>query len=231
MWPRIMTNVINACRKHGTKLVFFDNVYPYGKVDGWMTEESPMRPVSRKGEVRARIADQLMREVRDGSIEALIARSADFYGPNVASSVVEPMIFERLKQGKKAQWLVNPRVKHTFTYTPDAGKATALLGNTDSAFGQVWHLPTDRNALTGEEFIGAVAGALETESRYSVFKPFMIKLGGLFDPIAKESVEMLYQFDSDYLFDSTKFVKEFFAPVSYQDGIGEIAQGLERNRP
>ena len=31
MWPRIMANTIEACKRSGAKLVFFDNVYMYGK--------------------------------------------------------------------------------------------------------------------------------------------------------------------------------------------------------
>jgi hypothetical protein len=30
---------------------------------------------------------------------------------------------------------------------------------------------------------------------------------------------MLYQFEDDFLLDSTKFESEFFAPTSYQEGI------------
>jgi nucleoside-diphosphate-sugar epimerase len=48
MWPRIMANMITACRRSGTKLVFFDNVYMYGRVKGPMTEVTPFEPCSRK---------------------------------------------------------------------------------------------------------------------------------------------------------------------------------------
>ncbi len=80
-WPVIMTNVINACKETGAKLIFFDNVYMYGRVNGWMTEETPFNPCSKKGEVRAGIANQLLQETKAGNLEALIARSADFCGP------------------------------------------------------------------------------------------------------------------------------------------------------
>lgn len=63
-----MHNVIEACIHHQSKLVFFDNVYRYGRVDGWMAEETPVNPVSKKGEVRARIAEMLMDEVKKGTI-------------------------------------------------------------------------------------------------------------------------------------------------------------------
>src|SRR6266508_3549644 len=55
-WPKIITNVINACKVSGSRLIFFDNVYLYGKVDGVMTEETLFSPISKKGEIRAAIA-------------------------------------------------------------------------------------------------------------------------------------------------------------------------------
>jgi nucleoside-diphosphate-sugar epimerase len=226
-WPVIMRNVIDACKKHGTRLVFFDNVYVYGRVGGWMTEETPVHPTSRKGEVRAAIAEMLMSEVRGGNLKALIARSADFYGPGAKTSVVNVLVFENLRKSKKAQWLIDDRVKHSFTYTPDAGRATALLGNTEKAFNQVWHLPTDRNALTGRQFIEAAARALGVEARYSVLGKGMLRLVGLINGVVRENMEMLYQNDSDYLFDSAKFEKAFdFKPTPYEQGIKETGESL-----
>ena len=81
LWPRIMSNVIEACKKSGAKLVFLDNVYAYGKVDGIMTESTPYNPCSKKGEIRLKIATELTGEVKAGNLKALIARAADFYGP------------------------------------------------------------------------------------------------------------------------------------------------------
>src|SRR5258708_5236077 len=87
LWPRIMSNTIEACKRANAKLIFFDNVYMYGKVDGRMTEQTPFNPCSRKGEVRARIATTLLDEIKAGRLTALIARAADFYGPRVRTSV------------------------------------------------------------------------------------------------------------------------------------------------
>ena len=55
-----MRNVVAACQSKNARLVFFDNVYMYGRVAGAMTETTPISPCSRKGGVRARIADYLM---------------------------------------------------------------------------------------------------------------------------------------------------------------------------
>ncbi|KUK75810.1 MAG: NAD-dependent epimerase/dehydratase, partial [Proteiniphilum acetatigenes] len=48
-WPKIMRNTIDACKEAEAKLIFFDNVYMYGKVADIMTEETPYHPISKKG--------------------------------------------------------------------------------------------------------------------------------------------------------------------------------------
>lgn len=227
-WPVIMTNVIEACIRHNARLVFFDNVYSYGRVNGWMTEDTPMNPSSKKGEVRKKIDNMIMDKIESGNLQAIIAKAADFYGPRTPLSFVNVMVFENFRDGKKAQWLINDKVRHSLTYTPDAGKATAILGNTVSAFNQVWHLPTDMNVLAGKEFIEIVAEEFGVKPRYMVLPRWMIKMAGLFSGIIRESVEMLYQNDSDYLFDSSKFEKAFnFKATPYRRGIQEIVQSMK----
>jgi len=222
-WPLLMQNVLEACKTHGSKLVFFDNVYSYGKVNGWMTEDTPFNPCSRKGEVRARIATMILDEVKKGNLTALIARAADFYGPLTSNSFLNVMAFDKLAHGKNAQLMISKNLKHSFTYTPDAGKATAILGNTPSAYNQTWHLPTDPNVLTGSEIVKLAANELGIEAKITILPKWMIRMVGLFNPIIKESVEMMYQYESDYLFDSGKFDKAFkFEKVLYPEGIRNI---------
>ncbi len=227
-WPVVMNNVIAACKKHNTKLVFFSNVYPYGKVTGWFNEETPFNPCSKKGEVRAKIERTLLGEIKNGNLQAMIVRGADFYGPNTPLSFTDAMLFKNLAAGKKAQWMLNDHTRHSFTYTPDAGKATALLGNTESAFNQVWHAPTDRNVLTGKQFIELAAKEFGVKPNYMVLPKWMIRMAGLFDTNIKEAVEMLYQSEVDYLFDSSKFEKAFdFKPTSYSQGVAETVKAAK----
>jgi len=227
-WPPLMKNVIDACKKHNSKLVFFDNVYSYGKVTGWMTEEIPAKPDSEKGKVRAELSEMILTEVEQGNLKAIIAKAADFYGPATPLSFVNIMVFDNFKKGKKAQWFIDVNKKHSFTYTPDAGKGTAILGNTESAYNQIWHLPTNKNVLTGKEFIELAAKAMGVKPDYTVVKKWMVQMLGMFNKVVKESVEMLYQNDSDYLFDSTKFEKAFnFKPISYEEGIIKTVESIK----
>ncbi len=223
-WPKLMRATIDACIKHNAKLVFFDNVYLYGITEiGHMTEESTINPPSKKGKVRKDIAEMLMNEAKAGKLKALIARSADFYGPDNDKSILIETVFKNIRKGKRANWFIDAGKKHSFTYTPDAAKATAILGNTPDAYGQVWHLPTDKNTLTGNEIIALFNTEMNTGKKAMVLPMFMLKILGLFIPIMREMPEMMYQYDRDYIFDSSKFEKRFqFQITSYSQGVKEI---------
>jgi len=222
-WPVIMTNVINACKETGARLIFFDNVYMYGKVNGWMTEETPFNPCSKKGEVRAAIASQLLHEIKAGNLQALIARCADFYGPiGFKTSVPNLLVIQNLLKGKKAQWLGSADQPHSITYVPDAAKALYLLASKPEAFGQTWHLPTASELITGRQFVQQAAAALQKPDGVSTIPGWMLSLIGLFNRSLKELKEMNYQCDYSYLFSSDKFNKAFgFTPTSYSEGIKE----------
>ena len=220
-WPVVMTNVINACIKHHAKLVFLDNVYMYAESEiPLMTETSQIGPSSKKGAVRATLHTLIFDAIKNRGLVALIARSADFYGPLVKNSPLSIMVTDEYRKGKKAFWQVDLHKFHSFTYIPDAAKATALLGNTADAFGEVWHLPTSSEKLTGKDFIEKIAQEMNLQPRYYTLTRLLMSLIGIFIPILRELKEMAYQYDRDYIFDSTKFQKRFdFQPISYKEGI------------
>ena len=85
---------------------------------------------------------------------------------------------------------------------------------------RVWHLPTVPAPPTGREFIAMVARELGVAPKFRVLNRPLLKVVGWFNPPVRESYEMLYQSDSPYLFDSTKFAREFgFAGTPYTEGI------------
>ena len=219
-WPHVMRNVIAACKRHGARLVYFDNVYAYGKVSGAMTEETPFNPCSKKGEVKANVATMLLDEMQRGNIAALIARAADFYGPSATQSFPYATVFSRLKLGKTPQWIGNPNAIHTFTYTPDAGDALALLARSPEAFGQTWHLPTSTELLTGANFVRMACAAADHPNKMQVAPPWLLSVMGLFAPVLRENAEMMYQFEFDYHFNSAKIESVYSVlATSYNQGV------------
>ncbi|MGA7857755.1 MAG: NAD-dependent epimerase/dehydratase family protein [Terracidiphilus sp.] len=229
MWPRIMANTIEACKRAGAKLIFFDNVYMYGKVNGPMTEEMPFNPTSRKGEVRAKIASSLVDAWKTGSLTAMIARSADFYGPGAQYGIPNTLVFEPFSKNQRASWLVNDSLPHSYTYTLDAAQGLVALAESPSAWNQTWHLPTTASAPTGREFIALAAKEMGVAPKYRVLNRPMVRVVGWFDPVVGEVYEMLYQNDSPYIFDSSKFAKAYgFAGTPYAEGIRVTAASYKK---
>jgi nucleoside-diphosphate-sugar epimerase len=225
-WPRVMRNVIDGCKRHGSRLVFFDNVYAYGKVDGLMTEETPFNPCSKKGEVRAQIATMLLNEIHADNLRAMIVRSADFYGPGAEQSFPHATVFERLRKGKTPQWIGNPNAIHTFTYTPDAARGLAALGRTAEAYGETWHVPTSKEPLTGEGFVRVACELAGRPYKLQVAPRWSLRLMGLFIGVLRENEEMMYQFENDYRFDSSRIESVFgLEPTSYRTGIAASLRG------
>jgi nucleoside-diphosphate-sugar epimerase len=230
-WVDFLQKVINSCKKHNSKLVFFDNVYMYSKSSiPFMTEESTIQSPSKKGDVRQQLHNMIISEFQKNDLDVLIARSADFYGPDNKNSALRLMVADNLLKGKKAQTFGDVNKIHTYTYTPDAAKATALLGNTKDAYNQVWHLPTTKEKLTNRQWIELIAKELKVEPKIQNIPLWMIHILGLFIPIMREFPEMMYQYEQDYIFDSSKYEKRFgiFA-TKPEEGIKAMADDLRKN--
>jgi nucleoside-diphosphate-sugar epimerase len=227
-WPVFLQEVINSCKKHNSKLVFFDNIYMYGRSSvPFMTEMAMIDPPSEKGKVRQRLREMILQETEKKKLTALIARAADFYGPENKNSALTIMVAANLKKGKKAQVFGDPDRIHTYTYTPDAAKATAILGNSPDAYDQEWHVPTTKEKLTNRQWIELIAKELNAAPAIQVAPPFMLHLLGIFVPIMREFPEMLYQYNQDYIFDSSKFEKRFgITATTPEEGIKKMIRSL-----
>jgi nucleoside-diphosphate-sugar epimerase len=225
-WPIIINNVINLTKATGARLIFFDNVYMYGLVNGRMTEDTPYNPISEKGKVCVSISNQLMAEVKAGNIRASIARGADFYGTENMNSFFDAMVLNNYAKKKTAQWIGNPKKLHSLSYIPDMGKAMYLLGQNPDSDNQIWHMPT-APAITGKQLIEISARAYGVKPTYFAVNKFFLWAYGLFNKVVMGTVEMYYQYNHDYIFDSSKFEKAFnFKPTSYEEGIKLMSETL-----
>lgn len=223
-FPLILRNVIEACKINGTKLVFFDNTYMYPQDDRVLTEDTVFDPTGRKGNVRREMAEMVLKEIQSGELEATICRAPEFYGPGKTQSITNTLIFNSIKEGKKLKVPLSDSKKRSLIWTPDASRATALIGNTPDAFGQTWHLPVDESHPTYRQFIALAADIYVKELKYSVVPKFVFKIGARFNQRVKELQELLPRYEHDNVFDDTKFRKRFpeFKVTSYKQGIAQI---------
>ncbi|TDK41818.1 NAD-dependent epimerase/dehydratase family protein [Algoriphagus formosus] len=220
-WPIIMENTLEACKAQQAKLVFFDNMYACDPTKiGNLTESTALNPESTKGKVRLHILKMLWREVEEKSLEAIVARAPDFYGPIAKNSLLHELVISRMKSGKNPQWLYNAKSKHSFIYIPDAGKATVELALSPNTWNQTWNLPTDQAFYSVEKITQILNTHLKKDFKLQVLPSWAISLLGLFIQPLREVKELSYQLEEDYCFDSSKFEKAFgWKATPMEDGL------------
>lgn len=228
----IMRNVIDACKINGTKLVYFDNTYMYPQNSRVLTEQTEFAPVGRKGMVRKKMTDMLLKEMETGAIEAVICRAPEFYGPGKTQSITNSLVFNAIKEDKKLKVPLRDNKLRSLIWTPDASQATALIGNTPDAFGQTWHLPVDDHKLNYKEFIALASQIYGKKLNYSVIPKFVFKIGSIFNKNAKELLELLPRYEYDNVFDDSKFRKRFpeFQVTAYRQGIEQIKKEQRKEK-
>jgi nucleoside-diphosphate-sugar epimerase len=210
LFPPLQSAVVAGAKAAGARYVSFENVYMYGDTKGVpITERLPNAAQTRKGRVRAAMADELAQLGSKGDLQVATARSSDYFGPHATdqSALGDRVIGNALK-GKPAQVIGNPDQPHSYTYAVDAGRTLATLGTDDRAVGQVWHVP-NAPAKTTRELIAMIGQTLGQDIKVQVAPKLMLKLMGLFNPTVRELDEMLYEFEQPFIVDGAKFERTF----------------------
>ena len=220
-FPAMTRGIAEATSRAGAKLVFADNLYMYGPVDGPMTEETPVAAQTRKGKVRAGMAAELLAAHADGSLRVVIGRSSDYYGPGGLVSALGERFFRAVLAGKKAQWFADLDRPHTLSYLPDMARAFVVLGERPDADGGVWHTPA-APALTGRQYVELAARVAGTSAKPAVLGVGTVRTLGLFMPVLRELPELMYQYDRPFVMDAGKFEAAFgpFAVTPVEEAVG-----------
>lgn len=208
-FPPLQAAILEGAAVNGAKLIVGENLYMYGDINGQpIREDMPYAAQTRKGKVRAEMANALLEAHRQGKARVAMARGSDFYGPEVLSSSLGERTFVPLLQGKPAEVIGSLDLPHAYTYINDFGEALAILGERDEALGQAWHVPNPP-ALTQRELLTLFFKEAGLEAKFTVIGKLFLTVGGLFVPEAREMVEMAYEFEKPFLVDTSKFVKAF----------------------
>jgi nucleoside-diphosphate-sugar epimerase len=220
-FPPLQASIIEGVAHSGAKLVVVENLYMYGLVEGPIHEGLPYAAHTKKGEVRARMAEGVQAAHRSGKLRTVSGRASDFYGPGVLQSALGERTFRPALAGKKAEAVSRLDTPHSYTYIEDFGEALARLGERDEALGQAWHVP-NAPALTQRELMTLLFVELGTPQRVSVIGRLTLSLAGLFIPGARETVEMLYEFERPFVVDSSRYV------AAFGDHATPVREGLRR---
>lgn len=203
-FPALQAGIVDAAAAAGALFVVAENLYGYGPHDGPLTEDLPLAATTRKGRVRAAMWEALDAAHRAGRLRVVAGRASDFFGPGVQGSAVGDRFFGPLVEGKAAEAAGDPDRLHSYTYVPDFGEALVRLSETPAAWGRAWHVPNAPTVTTRAlaEQAAALAGA---EGRVRTFTRWQVRLVGLFVPAVREMVEMLYEFEQDFVVDHSAY--------------------------
>jgi nucleoside-diphosphate-sugar epimerase len=218
LFPALQASALNAAKAVGARYVSIENLYLYDS-SAPISENSPIRPRSAKGALRARLAAEVLAAHTRGEVETTALRSSDYYGPGVTLSALGERVFAPLAAGGKAQLLGAADQPHSFAYIEDVGRAAALLGTRDDALGQAWIAP-HAPARSQGDLLDLTGEALSRPVGYRVITPLLMRLAGLFNPGARASVEMMYQFTAPFVVASHRFEAHFgLVPTPTEAGI------------
>jgi nucleoside-diphosphate-sugar epimerase len=230
LFPTLQASTLEAAASAGAKFIVMDNLYMYGDTQGQpLCEDLPYNAHTKKGKVRAQMAQAVLAAHQSGKVRAAIARASDFYGPGVLDSATGDRVFGFALAGKAASVVGNVDTKHSYTYMEDIGKALVILGERDEALGQAWHIPS-ADALTTRQFVNLIFETLGQPARISAMGKTMLRLGGIFIPAAREIIEMLYEFEQDFVVDSSKFTRTFgMQATPYREGVTQTVAWYKAN--
>ena len=213
-FPPLTKGILGGVSRAGAKLIYGDNLYMYGDAGGAaLTEDLPYAATTRKGKVRAEMAQMLLDAHQRGEVRVAIGRGSDFFGPRVRNAIFGEMFFEAALAGKTANLLGDIDTPHTHTYIRDFAEALVTLSEREEALGQVWHVP-NAPTITTRQMVDAFAQALGQPIKVRPAGKITISILGLFNPVIKEVREMMYEWDHPYIVDHRKFESAFGASTT-----------------
>lgn len=223
-FPSLQESIIDGVSRNGAKLVLVENLYMYGATNGKpMTEDTPHNANTRKGRTRSEISKAAFEAHRAGKLRVTAGRGSDFFGPwGLPTAVMGERTFYPMLHGKPANLVGNIDAPHTHTFMSDFGKALVILGQRSEADGQAWHVPNNNPRVSQRQMVNMIAEEMGIQPKYSAMGKTMMWLGGLFIPEAKETVEMMYEFEQPFIVDSSRFETTFgMQPTPMRDAIRE----------
>ena len=206
-FPALQAGVLAAAEAAGARLISMENLYMYGRPAGRpLTEDRTYDAHTKKGQLRGRMARELLAAHQAGRVEVAIGRASDYFGPGGgAQSNLGDRVFPTALAGKTANLLGDPDQPHTYTYIPDIGEGLAVLGEHPDASGEVWHLPNDPDTRTTRQLVETIyqqAGRSHVKVRE--LPSWLLRAVGLVNPTVRELIEMQYQFEEPFVVDSSK---------------------------
>jgi nucleoside-diphosphate-sugar epimerase len=211
-FPPLQRGVLAAAEHTGALLVVLENLYGYGPTGGKpMTEDLPLAATTVKGRTRAAMTAELLAAAAAGRVRIAIGRASDFFGAGVTQgSTLGERVFGNALAGRRADFIGNPDLPHTYSYVLDIAAGLATLGTDARAVGQVWHLPGPPTVST-RALLDLVASEVGHPVGIRSVPKLALRSLGLVNPMLRELAETYYQFDQPFILDTSKYETAFGA--------------------
>ena len=214
LFPPLQRGVLAAAERAGALLVTLENVYAYGPTGGQpLTEDLPLAATTAKGRTRAAMTAELLAASAAGRVRSAIGRAADFFGAGATESTLGQRVFGNAVAGKRADFIGNPGLRHTYSYVPDIAAGLATLGTDQRAAGQVWHLPGPETVTT-RALLDLIAAEVGHPVAVRSVPPLVLRAMGLVSPLMRGLAEMAYEFEEPFVLDTAKFESAFGTAVT-----------------
>jgi len=209
LFPPLQRGVLTAAERNGALLVSLENLYAYGPTAGRpMTEDLPLAATTVKGRTRAAMTEELLAAADAGRVRIAIGRAADFFGAGVTESALGERVFANALAGRRADFLGNPDLPHTYSYVPDVAAGLAVLGTDERAIGGVWHL-AGPETVTTRQILELLGGEVGHPVAVRLVPKLAVRAIGLFNPVMRALSEMAYEFDEPFVLDTAKYQSTF----------------------
>jgi len=214
LFPPLQRGVLAAAEHAGALLVSLENLYGYGPTGGKpLTEDLPLAATTSKGRTRAAMTAELLAAAEAGRVRIAIGRASDFFGPGVTESNLGVRVFGNAVAGKRADFIGDPGLAHTYSYVPDIAAGLATLGTDERAVGQIWHLPGPETVTT-RSLLDLVAAEVGHPVGIRTVPKLALRALGLVNPMMRELNEMAYQFEEPFILSTAKFQSTFTTPAT-----------------
>ncbi|MCG8308149.1 MAG: NAD-dependent epimerase/dehydratase family protein [Cytophagales bacterium] len=222
---RLLKNCVDAAVGHKIKLVFPGNVYVYGHARyNPVDEKHPHAAHTKKGQIRMEMEEMLALARKDEGLDYTIIRMPDFYGPYVINGFSEQLFINAIK-GKILRWVGNLDVELEMIYIEDAGESMVMAALNDQSNGEVFNVP-GQGITSSRKFLQEIVDASGVRSKFgTVNSDLFFKIFGLFNPVVKELVEMLYLKREKLILSGQKF-NNVIGPIPSTDYSTGIAKTL-----
>ncbi len=222
-FPALQRAILTAAERAGASVVLADNLYGYGPPQGkTIADTSPQQPTTRKGAVRKAMADEALSAHSDGRVRVALARPSNYVGADYP--IYRDLVLDQIAKGRPARVLGRTDQPHSFSYVPDAARAMATIGTSGVGWGRAWITPV-MAPLTQRELVERLWDALGQHGRPKItgMRGLAMRGMGLFMPILRESVEMMYEFDEPFVVSSAQFEQAFgWGATSWDDAVSHM---------